>query len=520
MQIWTEFSTKQCFRSARPARDAGTVRRIHAPRNAFVSFQVLVRDVVPFTVESVTVRRAGGRPLAAGARIRVFEQKYDEYNDCISYPDRLIEISGEDMCLEVPASASQGFWIDFRIPAGTRPGMRRYVISVGDQNGNAAECSVDLILHSAVLPDPSESLFDHEYFFNTVLTPDEDREASVKFSKVWWKLLEHYADVFKELRNNYIWLQLTELLCAAGSRKNEDGTYDFRWDIFDRYVQLFIDHGAKGFTLQAQVESVNGKYITAIGPGGDPVRIDTSAGECEEYVRALYGAVWQHLGEKGWRSRFRAHIEDEPHTTGVWLRIRELLAEVCPGLVAGEPIDMIESAGEISEVAEWMVPRVNVFEKDRELFGRFVDRGGLLWLYSCCYPEEPWWLNKFVDLPPIRSRLMEWACVDVGAKGFLHWGFNFWGDGNSLYGFNPDARFKGDGAIVYSNRLTGGLDPSSRFMNTRDGLQDAELFMQIFANGDAAAVQEAKTLARNDRRKLYFAVGRLRRIRRRICKIA
>ncbi|MBP5312493.1 MAG: DUF4091 domain-containing protein [Clostridia bacterium] len=496
MYIWTEPSTKSIFMNTRPGKGASANMIIDCPRNAYCSGQIAVRMLENYAITGIELREKNSAKGEPKLRTRLFKQDYTRYNDNTFYPDRLCELKTKNMRLQMKAHRTQAFRIDFFIPKDAGTGERTYCVTVKTDKGDLS-AELTLRIHSAKLRDPAESAFGHEYFFNLELLPH--KEAGVAgFSDEWWKLLEHYADVMKELRNNTICIQPLPLLHRAGSTYKNAGEFDFRFDLFDRFAELFINKGAaRDFTLSAFIQSVEGKTMSALGETGDVVAYDTLTKEADEYLRTFYGELNRHIEEKGWKGMFRVHIEDEPHTTEVWLHTKEILDEVAPSLLPGEPLDMLESAETICDHCQWAVPRINVHDEGPEVFEKFVDRGAELWLYSCCFPEEAYFLNKFVDLPVIRSRLMEWACVNVGAKGFLHWGFNYWGKGDSLYGFNADARFKGDGAIVYANNRSKKLDLSSRFMNMRDGLQDADLFMQIFEKGSKKAKKDAKDLLKS-----------------------
>ncbi len=504
MLIWTEFSTKRVYQNARPEKLSRNAIVIDAARGGYASAQIIVRDIVPVHISKITVARADGKRDKA-VNVRFFKQEYTVYNDMTAYPDRLTLIKPGNIKINIKPHCAQGFLADFFVPEETSPGSIEYKIIFSTDRGDST-ASVTLSIHKAVLTRPSRSSFGHEYFFGTHLLP---KACKIKrFTDEWWKILEHYADVMRELRNNVICVPFKELLVRAGSRKNVDGGYVFEWELFDRFVETFIDRGAaREFTLNAQIQSVEGKHIGAIGIDGQSETLETLTEPAEAYLRALYGAVNEHLKEKGWDNIFRTHIEDEPHTTEAWLWADNIIGQAAPCLKTGEPLDMIESARVITKTAHWAVPRVNVYEEDPPVFDEFIDNGGELWLYSCCFPEEAWWLNKFVDLPFIRSRLMEWACVAVGAKGFLHWGFNYWGDGDSLYGFNADARFKGDGAVVYPNVRRKKLDLSMRFINTRDGLQDADLFFRICASGKKRAKNDAEKLLKEATERGFYAVS-------------
>jgi hypothetical protein len=47
------------------------------------------------------------------------------------------------------------------------------------------------------------------------------------------------------------------------------------------------------------------------------------------------------------------------------------------------------------------------------------------WVYFCCSPSGPW-LNRFMDTPLPKIRMSGWLFYRLHAKGFLHWGFNYW----------------------------------------------------------------------------------------------
>ena len=66
MFIWLERSTKQIFGNARPGKDSSGVICVHAARNSFAAAQIVVRNLEPFTVEKIEVRRNGGKAIRGG----------------------------------------------------------------------------------------------------------------------------------------------------------------------------------------------------------------------------------------------------------------------------------------------------------------------------------------------------------------------------------------------------------------------------------------------------------------------
>lgn len=77
----------------------------------------------------------------------------------------------------------------------------------------------------------------------------------------------------------------------------------------------------------------------------------------------------------------------------------------------------------------------------------------------------------------------------------MHWGFNHWGEG--IYTTAPDARFKGDGFIVYPDREKPDFILSNRALATIEGCEIWELLQELSACLSSASVVDrmAKTIA-------------------------
>ncbi len=470
MELWIENSAKQLFQNARPGKGSSGSITLRTPKNAYISAQIMLRDLAPFEIRSVRVlNKAKGEKAG---NVRIFYQEYRRFNDNAAYPDELTELTEDIGPREVPAHAAQGIWVDFFVPPEAAAVCTEYTVTVGTGGGEyAAEIALDVA--DVTLPPCDRGTFGHEYFFN--LSDIPDFAPGELFGGRWWEALEKTAHIFREMRNNAVLVPVLQLLRAAGSRRTGKDTWEYKWDIFDRFTDVFINAGcAKAFTIGAFTESVNGRSLEAIGYGSESVRIDVPSDEGALFLTSLYTALSGHIDSRGLTGRFRTHIEDEPHTDGTWKWEREIIRRAAPGIPCGEPLDMLETAKLLAESADWFVPRLDVYAQDPGYFRDRRENGKELWAYSCCFPENGWWLNKFIDMPFMRSRMMTWACKANGIDGFLHWGFNYW-NSSPLYGTGPDARFKGDGNIVYPDKERRSLKLSARFINTRDGNQDAEL---------------------------------------------
>ena len=55
----------------------------------------------------------------------------------------------------------------------------------------------------------------------------------------------------------------------------------------------------------------------------------------------------------------------------------------------------------------------------------FLGEGIRSWVYSCCNPRGDW-INRFMDTPLWKIRMLGWLMYRTEASGFLHWGYNYW----------------------------------------------------------------------------------------------
>ena len=47
------------------------------------------------------------------------------------------------------------------------------------------------------------------------------------------------------------------------------------------------------------------------------------------------------------------------------------------------------------------------------------------WAYFCCGPRDRY-LQRLLDTPLPKIRMAGWLFYKLGARGFLHWGYNYW----------------------------------------------------------------------------------------------
>ena len=495
MYIWCKPASAQVFKHTRKWPEDSTALTLHTARNMTVSGQVCLRDVeTAFDVTGLEVTS-----IPAGVTAQTYITDYMVYNDGVPYPD----ILSTKTSTHVAMNATQSLWFCFTVGEDAPIGTHTVTVMV---KTNLGEYSIDwkLTVYPVTLPAPKDSSFGHEYFFDTTSIfpkdhpcqkpPCEPFYTHTRYDEGWWDLMAGFARTLSTMRVNSLNIPVMALLSDGGSKRVSDTEWELDFGLFDRFVEHFLAHGSfRYLTICAVIGAVNGKTMQAIGEDGGVTRLTIFTPECEAWARAFYSGIYKHFEEKGWLPMLQMRLQDEPHSTEYWKWAKDLCRECMPGVVCGEPLDTHTISRALAGYCDQYIPRIEVYEEGKDYYLERQRAGEQVWCYSCCYPFEMGWMNKFIDLPPIYARLMKWACFTHGITGFLHWGFNHWGI--SLYGFHPDARFKGDGFIVYPDPEHNSLMLSARGLNTIDGLQDWELLSLLQKKNPAAAKAIARRVA-------------------------
>lgn len=320
-----------------------------------------------------------------------------------------------------------------------------------------------------------------------------------KYSDAWWQLNQRIAEHMKENRINVLFVRTHDLLLDGGSDLDEAGNYQFRWELFDKWIAFFEKHADiklfAGYHLVVQtegkdvylLEKKDGKMQIGIAPiGGDAA---------QNWMKQFLTALYTHLQELGIADRWLQHIEDEPAEAASWKSARHLVQNYMPGICCMDAIDHQEPMAELQGEMNLWIPRVDVYENNRDFYDYRLSLGERRWIYNCCEPHHQNYMNKFLGWPLIHNRALPWGCFVNHFNGFLHWGYDFWDPDDIWFGFNENVRIKGDGYIVYPDVPQNNIKNSIRMIATRDGAQDFELLKILADKNPKKAYEEARKVA-------------------------
>jgi hypothetical protein len=429
------------------------------------------------------------------------------YNDGVAYPD----ILSKKKTLSVKAHYTQVIWITFRIDKTATKGEYSLPVTIKYFcRGADAETTANfnLKIYSSVLPDVKDQRLEHEYFYYPTAyfkyedqpiigdVPDDFYKYQ-RYSQEWWDYFAETIKCAKDIRMNIFYVTALRYLADAKSKKVASDKWEFNFEIFDKVVEFALSKGVfKGISLEATMTGAQNTTIESLDENSNIVKIEYDTPESNAWAKEFYTAIYNHIKEKGWLDIFYAHLQDEPHQKETWLWARALAKKYMPDVKCGEPIDMIDVAKELTDECSLYIPRTDEYTKDPKFFKARQKKGDKVWVYTCCFPEEAWKLNKFIDLPHSYSRLLHWASFSEGVTGFLHWGFTCWYV-SPLYGLVPHARFKGDGFIIYPDVENNSCKMSVRAVATRDGIQEYELLSMLAEKDKKLALKISKSVAKN-----------------------
>ncbi len=439
-------------------------------------------------------------------------------------------------------------FVDYAIPADAKPGLYSGQVEILSDS-HSVEVPVELEVYAATLPE--EQKLKVTNWFNIT------RMAQVHGVEMWsepfWRVLRESAKLMAAHRQTMFWVKP-----EVFDLRLVDGEVHMNLERLARYIRLFL---AQGFTQiegphishrHALKDSVT--FMNWAAPGGafgDETRSAQRPRGKNEQKASVLGPVpttleghallrewlvpfWEFLGRHGWQDIYYQHLFDEPlpeqgeHYRHLSLIVRQLL----PGV---KTIDAVHIEG-LNGASDVIVPSYLGGPRRERTFAEQNRRCGVeTWYYTCCGPRGKW-LNRLLDFPLIRTRLLHWYNYITGTTGYLHWGLNFYRPGQDPWKWTvpaeaeqtPDGKLKlppGDTHIIWpgGKRVYGSL----RFTAMRNGIEDYELMAMLREDPKRAAradeivdqvirsgtsyVQNPVTFDRHRRRLLALASGRRRR---------
>jgi hypothetical protein len=475
-------------------------------RNQHVSVQLAVRSSQPLPDLSVEVKPLEG---GAGRRLSGVEVHRVAYvvvgshtPDCP--PEELVGVAPgwypdplEDFPFNLEPRRTTPIWVTIHVPADAPAGIYEGSILVRSGGRLVARRPFRVKVVSASVPE--EMSLKVTNWFTLDDKTSQQFFGVAAFSPEWWMLVANVARVLAAHRQNVI---LTPLLTLIQPRL-EGGNLQYDFTNFDRWVETFRQAGAIGYIEGSHLLDRAGSYdAPLLVPtfqivDGEPQRVSLPPDDSrvETALSAFLAALGKHLKEKAWDILYLQHVLDEAHGNEppYYGRFAALVHQQMPGIPTLDAIDAAHMPEVLQNNCDVWVPQLGLFDDQMALLKQRIESGRAVWFYTCLYPQKRY-LNRLMDFPLIKVRLLQWLDFRYGFTGFLHWGGNYWTpkpllDTQPVIDDNTELLPPGDAFIVYPDREHLTVRSSIRFEAMREGIEDYEMLRALKAHDPAAAEQ-------------------------------
>jgi len=477
-------------------------------RNQHVAVQLAIRSSIRLPDLRVEAKALEGRDGRRISNVEVHHVAYvvvgSHTPDCPPeevvgvapgwYPDPL-----EDFPVTLEAHRTTPVWVTIHIPPDAVAGNYEGLVLVRSSGQVVARKPFRLEVVSASVP-ADRSLKVTNWFS---LDDKTSRQfyGIAAFSPEWWKLVSNVAGVLAAYRQNVI---LTPLLTLIQPRV-EGGQLAYDFTNFDRWVETFKQAGAIGYIEGSHVLGRAGSYDAPLLVStfqivdGKPQKLSLPPDDSrvEAFLSGFLASLDAHLKERGWETLYFQHVLDEAHGNEIpyYGKFAALVHSQMPGVPTLDAVDAAHMPEVLQTSCDVWVPQLGRFDDQMPLIGQRIQSGRAVWYYTCLYPQKRY-LNRLMDFPLIKARLLPWLDFRYGFTGFLHWGGNYWTpqpllDTQPVIDNNTELLPPGDAFIVYPDRKHLTVRGSIRLEAMRAGIEDYEMLRALKGRDPAAAEQIA-----------------------------
>jgi hypothetical protein len=514
VSCWLETSLRRVYPKTAPPPSPVELN-IPAARNGRFAFQVAVRNGAGRRLSvkcaatpdgsdlNVQIRRVGYVPM----RHLTIETDFADLEGVEHSPGLVPDpLFVEDSTVLGPLE-TKSFWLTVTVSSDAKPGARKIDVTIDADDKSTHKLSATLDVSQLVIQPRkdfpvthwwrAEAIWDH---YKTGMWEDERL----------WTLMEAYLRNYVEHGNDVVFVPLFFMRREPFKRPAQlltvtspsPGKYEFDWTQTRRFIDLARKCGIQRFEwphlwIYWGVENPIRVYTWENGQARMLWSPDEKAtGETYlTFLRQFLPAYHEFLKSNDLLDKSFFHLSDEPggdqHVRN-YEKARQVLRELAPWMKVMDALSDIEYGRK--GLTDIPIPIVSSAQ-------RYIDEGIPHWVYYCCAPRGAW-LNRFMDTPLTKIRMSGWIFYKQGARGFLHWGYNYWHRMEREELTDPFAESSGgewpgipagDPFVVYPGK-DGPID-SIRWEVFAESLQDYAILQTAGVKPKDAMLSDIKTYA-------------------------
>lgn len=410
-------------------------------------------------LEAVQIRKVELVPSGLPAYYEQLDENY-LYKEACLCPDLLLPVN-TNVIRPVPYQW-RAVWFTVNLESIKKSGDFPIIIKIKQKQELVWKDTI--YIHVLKMELAEQTLIHTEWFHADCLA---DYYQVPVFSETHWKIIENFVDsAVKHGINMLLTPVFTPPLDTkeGGERTTvqlvkvikKEHRYTFEFDLLERWIDMCMKKGIVYIEIAHLFSQWGAKYAPKIiaWENGIQRRIfgwDTLATstEYQNFLQQFLPELKRFLKEKGVLETTYFHISDEPHDEQ-----KETYSAAKHSVK-----DLLEGCKVIDALSSYDIYREGIVECPivcNDHIQPFIEAGVKeLWTYYCCAQGNKV-SNRFLAVPPERTRILGVQLYLYNIKGFLHWGFNFYNSQYSLSTINPylttdaDGGFpSGDSFVVY-----------------------------------------------------------------------
>jgi len=447
--FWTESSLKRIYPTSAPGSAAP--RTLVTARNAQVSFQLAVRNLKDC---SIRVRAAVTAPEGWKTQVRRVgfvpmhnldtDTPFDELEGIGHVPGLVPDPLYPEETVHIGPMSNGVFWVTLRIPAEATVGPAKLTVKMTVEDEfrfpgwqsvppRSVELPVEVDVRSLVLKPRKDFPATHWISADSIW----EYYKTPPFSERFWQLADAFIGNMTAHNVNVIYCPVFnarhEILERPAQllkvRRAGEDRYEFDFSDVRRWIQIAQKNGADylEWTHFFTPAPTSGKYPQRIFERWDKgigkmlwaPEISATSDTYRRFLEQFLPEFERVLKEEGVFEKSLFHCADEPDGAvqiADYRKARELLRELAPWM---KVIDAMSDPHFASEkLSDMPVPSIATAHA-------FTGAGCPAWVYFCCGPRGRY-LQRFLDTPLTKLRMAGWLFYKLQARGFLHWGHNYW----------------------------------------------------------------------------------------------
>ena len=405
---------------------------------AAVSFDVPPGSPTVATVEAkvdapnlkVRIRRVGFVPVA---HLNT-DTPADECDVLDHVPGFVPDPLFDEQKATLAAGETVAFWFTINIPETCKPGPAPVTVTLcvtkDEETIALPPLTATLHVHD-VLIQPRRGFPVVQWFYNDAIL---DWYGLEPFEPAFWERVEPYMKNLVEHGQDTIYAPVftppldgvkrpTQLLkvTRAGT-----GTYAFDWEDVKRYTDLATACGIRNFEWTHFFTQWGVKHAIRIYEEQGvserllwPAETGATSDTYRTFLKQFLDEFKVFLDRENLLERSFFHVSDEPHgeeARGNYIEARNMLRELAPWIKTMDALSEIEYGRQ--QLTDMPIPSIRVTKQ-------YHDEGIPCFTYFCCGPRGKY-INRLLDTPLIKQRMLGWLCFRFEVLGFLHWGYNYW----------------------------------------------------------------------------------------------